>query len=255
LGVQFFNDRAGDGDLSDMLFMFTSSYIKVLNRFRTQYLSMGAQLGISSRSIDYTKLRFGSQWDGDSYDGSLSTGESFTLNSYSMAELGAGIMWYYINKDRKSFNVGVAMHHINQPNVSFDANTQEKLNSRITAHGGAVLPIGEDMDFIPSVLFMKQVPHTEINPGVGIKYHMDKETSISLQVWDRLGREYRGRFFNDAVNIGARVDYKTIGMGISYDINLSDLKRGSNSRGSFELSIVYTDKARNKYKTLNCPKF
>lgn len=46
----------------------------------------------------------------------------------------------------------------------------------------------------------------------------------------RLGNNYAKRMFNDAINIGARIDYKQIGLGLSYDINLSDLNKASNSR-------------------------
>lgn len=255
LGIQFFTDKAGDGNLSDLSFIFSTNYVKVLNRYRDQFFSFGINLGINSRNIDFSKLTFGNQWDGSNYVESRPTGENFEVDGYSMAELGAGFMWYMIKKNRKSMNFGFSAHHINQPNVSFFSSNTDKLYLKMSGSAGATFPMGKDMDFVPSLLVMKQGPHTEINPGVGLRYHMDKETSMTFNVWDRIGNNYAKRMFNDAINIGARIDYKQIGLGLSYDINLSDLNKASNARGSFEISVVYQDKAKSRHKTLNCPKF
>ena len=45
--------------------------------------------------------------------------------------------------------------------------------------------------------------------------------------------------FNDAQVFVGRMDYKTVSLGLSYDFNFSTLTPASNSRGAYELSLVY----------------
>jgi type IX secretion system PorP/SprF family membrane protein len=248
VGVNIFKDKAGDGAMSHTNFVVSGSYIKVLNRFKNQYLSFGGQLGLKRYAIDYSKLRFGSEYTG--------TGtEVFDNPSFSVANMNAGLMWYLIEKSGKSVTVGISANNINQANVSFQADNVERQDLRINGHVAANFPVSVKVDLIPSILFMKQGPHTEANIGFGVGYHIDKETKLTFNAWNRTGTSYLRKLFGDAFNLGLRCDYRNYGIGVSYDINFSDLDRGSNNRGSFELSLVYTDKAKSKHKTLNCPKF
>ncbi len=247
-GISIFRDKAGDGAMSHTNMVVSGSYLKVLNRFKTQYLSIGAQAGFRRYGIDYTKLQFGSDYT------NVGT-EVFDNPNFTVANINAGLMWYLVEKTGRSLTIGVAAYNINQANVSFGASNVERQDLRLTGHLAANFPVTTKVDIIPSILFMKQGPHTEANIGFGLGYHIDKETKLTFNAWNRTGTSYLRKLFGDAFNLGVRCDYKNYGIGVSYDINFSDLDRGSNNRGSFELSLVYTDKAKTKHKTLNCPKF
>ena len=49
----------------------------------------------------------------------------------------------------------------------------------------------------------------------------------------------------DAIFPIVGLTYKTVDVGVSYDINVSDLSAGSNRKGTFEFSLVYTPPAFN----------
>lgn len=75
----------------------------------------------------------------------------------------------------------------------------------------------------------------------------DNPTNIYLGSWFRLG---------DAIIPYIGLEFKSIHIGATYDVNISSLKPGSNMRGGAEFSLIYikpyVDPNRKK---LNCPRF
>jgi hypothetical protein len=121
--------------------------------------------------------------------------------------------------------------------------------------------LGDNTELITSMLFMKQGPHLEANFGAGIKYFTDKRRAnspaISAGGWLRTGRSESSNFSTDALIIVATYYWKSIQVGLSYDVNISTLSRGTGGRGGFELSIIHIGNfsSKPKYKTIDCPKF
>jgi hypothetical protein len=73
----------------------------------------------------------------------------------------------------------------------------------------------------------------------------DKPTSFYGGAWVRLG---------DALIPYIGLEYNSLRVGVSYDINISDLKTASESRGGVEISLIYV-MPHPEGKGLPCPKF
>ena len=77
LGATAWGDVAGSGDLGTSTFKVSGSYAKRVagDRRRSHYLAAGFDAGIAQRSIDFLELRWGNQFDGSGFDGSIPSGE------------------------------------------------------------------------------------------------------------------------------------------------------------------------------------
>jgi len=260
VGVSFFNDVAGDAEFSTTQANFSMSYIKTLGSgFAKNYLSVGFQGGLSQRSVDYSKLTFGSQFNGFEYDPSLSTGENMAFENLSHVDLAAGITWMLVPKDEMNFYIGLAFHHLNAPDQSFTGIVNDNLYLRYTGHMGAQIPLNDEVDLVPGVLAMIQGPHQQINGGLNVKYTINdlsyRETAVSIGIWQRMGLDELNDYRSDATIVSARLDYLNLSLGVSYDINVSSLQDASNALGGPEVSLIFTTDLPQRDRKVDCPRF
>lgn len=258
-GVNFFSDKAGDADFSTQQVNVSFGYIKTMGkRFSRSYLSVGFQGGIAQRSLNYAALTFGSQYNGYEYDPSMPNGETIGFDSFSFLDLSGGISYLFVPKDRFNLLMGLAFYHVNTPNMSFSGSDKDNLFMKISGNIGAQIPVADAIDIIPSVLVLNQGPHNEYNFGVSFKYYLNDKnvnpTSFSLGAMQRMGNS-SGGLNSDATIITARFDYLGFSAGLSYDINVSNLRNASNSFGGPELSIVYTSPLPHRDRKVDCPRF
>ena len=64
--------------------------------------------------------------------------------------------------------------------------------------------------------------------------------------------------FRDALIPAIKIDYDPFSIGLSYDVNVSQLKTASQGRGGFELSVTYIgflDRDNSSRYKVICPKF
>ena len=59
---------------------------------------------------------------------------------------------------------------------------------------------------------------------------------------------------NDAVTIVGAIELNHLLIGASYDIHMSSIKVPTNTRGAWELSLIYTVDEKRRVKT-ECPRF
>lgn len=264
LGLNLWADKAGTSSFSAVHGALSGSYIKKLGgrRSNNMYLVAGGSLGFSQRSINTLNLQFGEQWNGDTFDGSLGTGEDLGLwrARLTYADLAAGLFWWMaLDKDDKS-NVyaGLAFDHLTKANLSFISQGFDPLYMKTTVHVGADVRVQRRLAIVPNFIMMFQGPSREINFGASVKFDFSKR-SVSNQAFE-IGPMYRivssptGSLASDAAIIVARVRYGSNTFGVSYDINTSRLRPASNMNGAFEVSYVYTlCGVRNR--PMGCPTF
>lgn len=243
VGIDFFYDKAGDGNLGTVSFNASGSYTVNIGQTGQNKLTFGAQFGWAQKQIDPTQLVFDNQLGGM---GSL---ENFETN-VSYLNANAGVLWQTKFSARKKLQVGFATHNLTQPNVNFYANSEGQLDLRFTIHGSYQFPISDKLDLIPGVLTMFQGPHAQITPGINAKYILDARTTnyraVYLGAWTRT---------KDAAFVVLGMDWNTLNVGLSYDFNYSSLNTASRYRGGFEVSFIYLFNEplppRKKFKT--CP--
>ena len=236
VGGVIVNDRSGDGNLGLLSIMASTSYLKLLGSNSKHYLGVGLQFGYVQRSLEYNSLTFPEQYQTQTadFDLTVSNRENFDGSNVSYFDLQLGVLWSSNVHERVGVFNGLSVFHLTQPKESF-LNDDIRLKSRFAIHGGLRIKATENIYLTPNYIFMYQNKAQEINAGTAAEYHFldDHNTIVSLGGWYR---------FDDAAIISASVEHRGIRVGLSYDVNTSDLKPASNNRGAFEVSLIYIGK-------------
>lgn len=237
VGLLLMNDKAGDSELKNTQAQLSVSYNKTLNSLANQYLSAGFQIGMVNQSLNFGKLLFDSQFDGQILNPTIASGENLGSQSFNYLDMAAGLAWFYVPNEKTSFYIGGAVAHMNEPDLSFIEGENNQLAMKYTVHAGVEFPITGGLSLVPRVIYIQQGPHTETNIGGLLKFRVNPDygddygqTAFYIGSMTRIG---------DAQIIILRFDYNQFGISASYDFNTSNLDIASQSNGGFELGLTY----------------
>lgn len=257
VGVMLFHDKAGESKFSTNQVNFSFAYMKALNRHANNFISFGIQAGAANRNMK-GDLRFGNQFDGEGFNPALPSNEVSDFGNFTFFDINMGAFWYYAPKKRVNYFAGLFAYHINRPSQSFFGGNEAKMFMKSGLNAGVQFPIASQVDFIPTILIMKQGPSFQTNLGASIKWLFDSGRPIGNAFY--FGPQYRivrgidGIVNSEALILVGKMDYENFTFGLSYDLNFSDLTDATNSRGGFEASVIYIGSFRKKNKVF-CPRF
>jgi type IX secretion system PorP/SprF family membrane protein len=246
------------------------SYMKQLsgNRYSStdQYLILGAQVGTGQFGLNLGDVWFDRQFDSTtiSVNNASPTGE-LTPQSAMFFNVNAGLMWYTVMDDNKSFYVGASAHNLTEPNISFLGNKGEAMRRRFTVNVGGEFPINEQLSVLPAVMATVQGPSMTSMFGANFRYtnHDWQEVAVRIggsyrlankYVWKGAGTAGGSSILGDALTVTGMLELNHWLIGGSYDIHTSSIARPTNARGAWELSLIYIAPERIPYRT-RCPKF
>jgi type IX secretion system PorP/SprF family membrane protein len=233
-GLVINTDKAGDSKFTTFQALASLAYIKKLTADSTNFLSLAIQPGFTTKSFNVNGLTFDNQYNGDTYDKNLLSGENFPKTRITYFELGAGLAYLWKKNARNQINIGISALHLTQPKQSFFNNEEIKLDMKTCVSGLAEFPIAEKLDVIPTFMYQSQGKFKETLIGGFGKYYLKPINGLTTAV--SLGAFYR---LKDAFIVVANMDYKNFNVGVSYDVNISGLIPATNRRGAFELSVIY----------------
>ena len=250
IGLNFFSDKAGDGQIKTNQINLSLSGIIQLNP--NNLLSAGLMAGYVQKTMNNSAYSWSNQYDGLSYESSRPTGELNLIPNFSYTDLAAGLQYSYGSGEMymtantaKRVNIGVSFFHPHQPANTFTGDGT-KLYMKMVFHGdGAIGLKNTNLVLKPSYIVFVQGPTKEITPGLSCQYILQgssKYTGVKKFTAISIGGYYRAM---DAAIAVVKIEYNSCAIGFSYDINLSKLKTVSNTRGGFEVSLRY---AYNTYK-------
>jgi len=240
VGLSFYNDRAGASNYGTSQFNATVGYIAKLND--ANYFSSGITSGYGNKSADISKLKWGSQFDGNTYNPNSSTGE---INQYSGSiyypDFSAGLMWIFKTAEGIGAEAGFSAFHLNRPNISLYNDATDRMYTKVIIHGGInYRSKNSNTTLMPKLFYSSQGPSKELLAGMLINYELgmsSKYTGLLTSSSIAIGGFYRAR---DAVVLVFNTELKKkLLIGISYDINISNLTMVSYGKGGIEISIIY----------------
>ena len=259
IGLLFVRDIVNTLDFSTTQMAISTAYHKSLAALdNSQYLSLGFQMGLTQRNVNYDALTFQDQWNGiTGY--TLPRGERLPENNFGYLDLSAGLNYSVVFGPKKSLFIGASYHHFNKPNVAFfkgETIPKQPLLQRISAQISGQFPINptNSITMSPRLLFATQGPHLEINAGTNFRAVVDNTYGTALH----LGGYVRPVKSTDGINFDALVfivglELNNILLGVSYDINLPNIQRYRRSANTFEISLIYLGEFEND--ELLCPTF
>ncbi|MEO1627515.1 MAG: PorP/SprF family type IX secretion system membrane protein [Bacteroidota bacterium] len=262
------DDRQGDALFSQQRGHLNFAYLKNMggNAYGSydQYIIIGSQIGLGQHAIDADPLWFSTQFDATAgnpnfgLDNAENGIGSQQLKTNLYVDFNAGLMWYALLGDRMSVYAGGALYHLNNPDISFLDGQSESLYRRWTTHAGAELPLTDEMSLMPAFVLSGQGPSRSTTFGTNVRYtnHDWYELAVRVGAWWHLSKrvEPDAKMATDALTIAAILEMERWNLGISYDINTSNLTAATNARGAFELSLIYTHPAQQRER-INCPNF
>jgi len=250
-GVSVYYDKAGDSKLTTFKFDFALSYSLKLTYDNKHSLSMGLQGGLKNMTIDYSALRFDNQYNGTQYDANLTTGEAFTYNKLLAATASSGIAYFYVDH-KKVLVAGIGVYNLISSNQSFFATGSSPLDKRVNSYVGGELALNDKQILMPTVFFSKQGKLKEIIFGGKFKQVVFEDNRYYRAVSG--GLYFRNR---DALFITGNLEINDLNFGISYDLNVSGLRKASSYRGAYEVSLIYVYSANRagSRKFSSCPVF
>lgn len=242
VGINVNMDKAGSTLLKNNSYNGMFSYNKSLDGVGHTYFSIGAMVGLSQRSINTTGTTWGMQWNGLQYDPSLATGEITGFqDSFSFLDVGVGAAVTMTGNQRFKMSFGVGMFHLTRPRVDF-LGISDKLYIRTNVHWKAEIATSDDAIswIVPQAMYVQHGPARMINVGLGWKYRFTERsryTNYQNEKSMTIGGLYR---LGDAFSGYLRLDIASVGVGFSYDLNVSGLKPATNGLGAMEFMLIYT---------------
>jgi type IX secretion system PorP/SprF family membrane protein len=249
VGINLLNQTAGDGG-----YYYTTAYTNLAYtgvRFgatENHHIVMAMQLGMIWRGFNASKFTFGDQWDPVTGYNPGSSTDGFNKTKTSAFDAGAGILYFDAAPGKKA-NVyaGFSVSHLTKPKDYFSSDGNAKLPMRYTGHAGVRLTLNDMMSVTPNVLYAKQGTAEEKMAGAYVQLNAAPGTDVML------GANYR---INDAISPFVGFTHNNLVLGVSYDVNASDLGKMVHGSNSFELSLSFTGRRKIKTPEANfiCPR-
>lgn len=255
-GLIFFNDKAGDSEMST-----TQAELLLSTKLKageSDDVSAGLQIGYGQRKFDGTNLIWDNQWDGISFNTQLSSNEPVLANSFSYFDLSSGIGWNHKISDISKFRAGFSAQHLNQPVFSFIYNDNEKLFIKYITSGTWEVKTKalSNTTYVTSLAWFNQGTANEFDFSLIAKQELGMNslyTGNNVSSNLLFGGLWR---WNDAISPYVGFEYKKgLSAGISYDINYSSFRKASIARGGFEFHLAYRFVQKNVIVDTTAPSF
>ena len=244
IGLYFLSDKAGVAQFSLNQINLSISYHANLSIHNV--ISAGIQSGFAQQSINFDKIKWDNQYDGSKYDPNLPSLEPFHNYSLSYFDFATGLQWCYKKGEKYisannelNIKAGIAVFHVNQPNISFYS-LKDKIPMKLILNGSAQIGIsGTKASLDPYLVYAQQGPLKYIVLGAMVREKLVQESvytgnikgaSVSLGCLYRVG---------DALIPALYIEMESYAIGFSYDVNASRLTKATNTVGGFELSLRF----------------
>jgi len=244
-GALALSDVAGDGILTNNRLQASAAYHIGYHDNSNLRFSFGLSGAFVQKTLDIYKLTFDNQWQGDEFNTALPNNET-SNEKLVYYDFSAGIQSTFIPYDGERYFIGLAMHHITEPEESFldDDNT---LHRKYTVHAGGFFQVGTNLTLQPQVLYATQSSAKEIIGGANLHFVTNgKNKALILGAWYR---------YIDAAWLVAGMSFGNYVCTLNYDFNFLQLTPASKTLGGLEIAMVYTFRKSEKHSAINCPVF
>jgi type IX secretion system PorP/SprF family membrane protein len=244
MALNAYRDVAGSTNFGTTKINLSLSSILWLND--KNMASIGLTGGWGQRTISPGNLQWDAQFDGQVYDPTLPSNESYAFQNSSFIDFGLGAMWAYGTSatdigsfDKFKAQVGIAYHHLAKPEIrSYEI--IEKLYSRFVIHADMhYSQKGSKLAVRPRFSALMQGPSRELNVGCMFRYLIQegsKYTGNNRGFAISLGGYYR---IADAISPSIEIEWAGFTIGYSYDVNTSGLRAASLGRGGSEFYLKF----------------
>jgi len=179
--LSVYKDKAGDANLGSLLINLGFNVVVKTSKYGK--LSAGIGGGVNYKTINASKLQWENQYNGSTYDATISSGEKLPVNSSLNGDLVGGIVYHFAKSEKyisaqngTKFDIGVSVFHFNMPKYSM-INSDDKQFTKYVFHSNFDIGIqNANLAIVPSVLYVRQGPSQETNIGCMFKYILQDQS-------------------------------------------------------------------------------
>lgn len=236
LGAYVLNDQSGYVALKNSQVYLSTAYHRTISK---NNFTGGVQFGFVMKSVRYDQILFANDWNESAKEWDPNFG-STDLDKDQLHYLDVNIGFGWSRKIRNmEIEAGAAVFHVNQPSESFDGNTTYKVPMRIAFQTSVRTNISPTTFIKPGVLYYTMMGSR--NMMIGGQAGFATKTN-RMNVSEIYGGLYLRNGIADPTDamvamVGAQIRKFTV--NVSYDVNISSLSKYTNSRGAFEISLIY----------------
>ncbi|MBK9177759.1 MAG: PorP/SprF family type IX secretion system membrane protein [Flavobacteriales bacterium] len=239
VGAWLFNDRAGDSRLNQFHFSLGASWTQHFGKAEEHGVTLGAQFGVTSLTLDNGGLSFDAQYNGFYYDPDRDNGEDFRRYGLAHPDLHAGVVYRFTPAPRRLLQAGFGLFNITQPGIGFLGEPDVLLDQRTDFHMLLSFPVSAELDVAPMMRVMGQGNFRELDLGASVRYILLERYGLKRALL--VGLHLRAA---DAGYVFAGFERDDWSFGASYDINTSALVPASRNRGAIEFTAIRIWKKR-----------
>ena len=245
VGLGAYSDVAGEtkfGTTKISLALSSVLYLDSKNSASVGFLGSWAQ-----NSINGDNLRWDSQFDGQTFNASTASLESFKFENASYLDYSAGALWAYgegtktlSSFDNFTMQAGIAFYHVTRPSQKIEFGDLDKLYSKWAIHAESLIGLfNSKWALKPKMVVYLQGPASEITGGILARYILVEEskyTGIFKEMAISFGTYYR---VGDAFSPSVEFETSGLAVGVAYDMNISDLSAATGGNGGPEIYLKY----------------
>ncbi|MCX7697522.1 MAG: PorP/SprF family type IX secretion system membrane protein [Bacteroidales bacterium] len=234
VGWMLLFEKAGDSKLSTLATGPSISYFSTLNPSNKAFLSIGVSGEYHRKSISIDQLQFDQQFNGVHFDPTISAGEVFPEFKLTYLSFGGGLSFLYYQSKDEFFQAGVGIKNMNNPHISWFGDEEVVLKTRYTLSVLYQQKTQSDFYVRYFLFYSRQSTQQEWLPGIMLSWNLtDKSGPYQFL---SAGASWR---VGDGLLFSTYYDFLQYRIGLSYDVNLSKLRKASYGRGGWELSFIY----------------
>lgn len=243
----FVNDFSKVGAFQNTWLQLGGSVHFNLDPPKKQSLSFGLQTGMQFRKLNASNLIFDDQFNSNTntFTGGPASAERFGQPSQTYFQISTGLAYQNQINASTFLSVDLGLLTLNRRQETFTTDgafPKYKQKERVTLATTVKHRINEKFFIEPSAYFLRQSKTMDLIAGswLGIQIRKGDENAFLFSP----GLFYR---LNDALIFGAKLEYKTLALGITYDATLSQAKQihlggdfaGLKSFAALEMSLSY----------------
>ena len=255
-GVLAYADQAGDLDQKITGIYPALCLNKFIDENSNAYLSLGITCGYLQYSFDPSKATFNNQFQGGVFSPYNASFENIPAPKMTLMDMGAGLNFNFSPNDQNegSYILGASGYHFSQPVFSYYRTATITDNIRWNVNADMVHDITQTLVFQLHANWAQQGSYNESLFGGLLGWQKPESYSSHTDFEIYAGALYR---MNDAIIPVFKMKVQGFGIGVSYDVNTSNLKEASNREGGLEitLSISAHVPKNSGYKKTVCPRF
>jgi type IX secretion system PorP/SprF family membrane protein len=238
VGGLVIHDQSSSYNLSGNEFMLSFSYSRFFNN---QQVTIGLQPGIVYKSFNLKDLTFGTQFDQISglFNSNLPTLESGLADRLHYFDLNFGISWSTLMQNYLP-SAGICVSHVNMPVQKFSTSSSgTRMPWRISINGEVKVPFPNSINLTPCMLYSYTPGSAEFLIGSTGNYSLEKSVIQMKELYAVAMIRINPVRNIDALILGGGLRLMYFDIGLTYDLNISPLRKATNFNGAFEISLMF----------------